>query len=166
MSIQTIRRSILVVATAGAVAVTGLFAGRLSAGAFPHRMRGDFVPHMFAHISRALDLTQDQKTKIKDVLRSHADEIKTQMQASAASRRTLHDAVVAQPIDEAAIRAAAQRVGQTQGDGAVLFAKIRGEVEPILTAEQKAKLQKFHQRMGQRGQAAAESFDNFLRSDS
>jgi Spy/CpxP family protein refolding chaperone len=165
MSIQTIRKSILIAATAGLIAVAGLTAGRLSAGAFPHHGRGEFVPRLFAHISRALDLTDDQKVKIKVVLKSHADEIKTQLQASAAARQTLHDAVMAQPADENAIRAAAQQVGLTQGDGAILLAKIRREVEPILTSEQKEKVQTFQQKTRERGSAAVRSFDNFIKSN-
>jgi Spy/CpxP family protein refolding chaperone len=166
MSIQQIRTSILVATGVGVIAAAGLVAGRLSAGAFPQHVRGDVATRTFGRISRALDLTDDQKTKVKDVLRSHADEIKAQMVASSAARRGLHDAVMAQPIDESSIRAAAQRVGQAQGDAALLLARIRAEVDPILTTDQKAKIQQFQERMHQHGQAATQSFDNFLRNGS
>jgi len=166
MSIKTIRKSILVAAGIAALGAAGLLAGRLSAGAFPRRMHGDFAQHMFGRVSRALDLTDDQKSKIKDVLRSHADEIKTQMQASASARRVLHEAVMAQPTDEGAIRAAAAQVGQTQGDGALLFARIRTEVDPILTPEQKQKIQSFQSRLRGHADAAGQSLDRFLRKGS
>lgn len=165
MSIQKLRASILIAAGVAVIAVAGLFAGRLSAGAFPQHGRSDFGTRVFARISRALDLTDGQKSKIKDVLRSHASEIEAQMKASAAARSALHDAVLAKPTVESAIRAAALQVGQAQGDGAVLLAKIRAEVEPILTADQKAKIQAFHEKMRQRSQNAAQSFDSFLASN-
>jgi Spy/CpxP family protein refolding chaperone len=166
MSIDTIRRSILVTAAALAIAVAGLLAGRVSAQAFHGHPRGDFPSHIFAHMSRALDLTDDQKSKIKDVLRSHADEIKAQMQASATARHSLHDAVMAQPTNEAAIRAAAAQLGQAQGDGGLLFARIRGEIDPILTDAQRARLQSLREQVRQHGQGAAKAFDDFLKSDS
>ena len=55
----------------------------------------------------ALDLTDDQKAQIKAILRTHATEIEAQMTAGTAARRALHDAIMAAPIDEAAIRARA-----------------------------------------------------------
>jgi len=165
MSIQKLRTSILVAVGIGVIAAAGLLAGRLSAGAFPHHMHADLATR-FDHVSRALSLTDDQKVKIKAVLKTHSDEVKAQIQASASARAALHNAVMAKPIDESAIRAAAQQVGQTQGDGAVLFAKIRAEIEPVLTADQKDRIQKFQERMRQHGQTAAQSFDKFVNSGS
>jgi Spy/CpxP family protein refolding chaperone len=167
MSIEKIRKSVLVVAGIAVIAAAGLFAGRLSAGAFHGgKSRGDFAQHLFNRMSRALDLTEDQKSRIKDVLRTHADEIKAQMQVSATARRALHDAVMAQPTNESAIRAAAAQVGQTQGDAALLFARLRTEIDPILTPEQKAKVQSFQARGGHHADAAGRSIDRLLKSGS
>ena len=167
MSIDQIRRSILIVVGAGAIAVAGLFAGRLSANAFsPAHSRGDFATRVFTRISADLDLSDDQIGRIKDVLRAHASEIKDQLQASAQARQALHALMIAQPVDESAVRAAAQQVGQTQASGALLFAKIRGEVDPILTTEQKSRIQTFQTRMGQRADKSVQSFDAFLKSGS
>ena len=166
MSIQRIRKSVLFASGVVAIAAAGLLAGRLSAGAFPERTHADGAPRIFRHLSRALDLSDDQKTQIKTILKSHAAEIETQMKASAAARRALHDAVLAQPADEAAIRARAADLGRVQGDGAVLFSKFRTEIQPILTPEQRDKMQTLRERMRRHGDAAARSFKSFLRSDS
>jgi Spy/CpxP family protein refolding chaperone len=167
MSIDQIRRSILIVVGAGAIAVAGLFAGRMSANAFsPAHSRGDFATRVFTRISADLDLSDDQIGRIKDVLRAHASEIKDQLQASAQARQALHALMIAQPVDEGAVRAAAQQVGQTQASGALLFAKIRGEVDPILTTEQKSRIQTFQTRMGQRADQSVQSFDAVLKSRS
>jgi len=166
MSIEQIRKSILIVVAAGAIAVAGLFAGRLSANAIsPHGSRGDFATRVFTRISSSLDLSDDQVGKVKDVLRSHAPEIRAQLQASARAREALHAAMIAQPLDESTVRAAAQRVGETQASGALLFARLRAEVDPILTSEQKGRIQGFQSRMGQRADKAVQSFDAFLKSN-
>jgi Spy/CpxP family protein refolding chaperone len=166
MSIDKIRKSVLVVAGIAVIAAAGLFAGRLSAGALHQKARGDFAQRLFSRMSSAADLTEDQKSRIKDVLRAHADEIKAQMQASATARRALHDAGMAQPTDEGAVRTAAAQLGQTQGDGALLFARIRTEIDPILTPEQKQKIQSLQTRVRHSPDAAGRSLDRFLKSGS
>ncbi len=169
MTIQQIRKSVLVGAGIAVLGAAGLVAGRLSAGAFPGRgapPHSDFAPHVFGRIARALDLSDDQKSQIKAVLKTRASEIEAQIKASASARRAVHEAVLAEPPDEAAIRAAAQKFGQVHADAAVLFAKIRTEIQPILTSEQRAKIQKFRERMRNRAESAVKSFEAFLGSGS
>jgi Spy/CpxP family protein refolding chaperone len=166
MSIRQLRRSVLVAAGVGALAVAGLFAGRLSADAFPHSGHGGSLPRMFGRIARALDLTADQQAQIKNVLRTHAAEIEAQMTAGRSARQALHQALMAQQIDETTIRARAADLGKVQGDGAVLFARIRTEVDPILTPAQRDKLQTFHSQVRGHGDHGAQAFENFLKSDS
>jgi protein CpxP len=166
VSIQQFRKSVLIGAGIAVLGVAGLAAGRLSAGAFPRGAHSDFGPRVFGRIARALDLSDDQKNQIKAILKTHALEIEAQMKASASARRAVHDAVLAQPPDETAIRAAAQKLGQVHGDGAVLFAKIRTEVQPILTDEQRAKIQTFRERMRDRSESGVKSFEAFLGSGS
>jgi Spy/CpxP family protein refolding chaperone len=169
MSIDKIRKSILILAAAGAIALGGLFAGRLSARVFRQEQEhahGDFAPRLFAQVSQALDLTDDQKAKVKDILRSHSDEIKAQMRSWGTARRALREAMMTLPVDENAIRAAADQVGQSQANGALLLARIRGEIDPILTPDQKERLQKFQSRTGHHTERAVQSFDNFLKGSS
>lgn len=166
MSIRQIRKSILAASAVAALALAGLFAGRLSADAFPHGGQGDFAPRMFGRMARALDLTDDQKTQIRSILKAHASEITTQVAAGKAARQALREAVLAPGVDEATIRARAADAAKTQADGAVLFARIRAEIEPALTAEQKDKVRTFHARMRSRGDHAAESLQKFLNNGS
>ncbi len=167
MSIQKIRRSILITAGIGVLACTGLFAGRLlgrqMGPGFPH---GPRAAKMFEHISRALDLTDAQKTQIRAILKSHADEILAQVRAGMDARHALHNVVMTQPTDDAAIRALAQQVGAVHGDGALLFARIRSEIWPILSPEQQEKFVTFHNKMGGRGDEELQSLGAFLRSES
>jgi Spy/CpxP family protein refolding chaperone len=166
MTIRNVRKSVLTAAGIVALGIAGLFAGRLSADAFPHGgMRDGFAPRMFYRMSKALDMTDDQQSQVKGVLRAHQAEIEAQLTASRTARQALHAAVVAQPFDEAAIRAKAADVAKAQADGAVLFAKIRSEIDPILTPDQKTKILTFQSKMRQRGDNAVQSFRKFLNSD-
>ncbi len=168
MSIQKIRRSILIAAGIGALAFTGLFAGRLlgrqMGPGFPHG--GPHAARMFEHLSRTLDLSEAQQLQIRGVLKAHADEILLLVKSGMDARRALHDAVLAQPTDEAAIRGLAQQVGTLHGDGALLFAKIRAEIWPILTPEQQQQFTAFHTKMGSRGNDELQSLGAFLRGES
>lgn len=172
MSISNIRRSVLVAAGIAAVAAAGLFAGHLVAGSMsegghgcgPH---GGLEPQrLFEHLADRLDLNDAQREQVRAILRGHAAEIETQMQAGAEAGRALHDAVQAEPIDEAAIRDRAAEFGRVHGEGSLLCARIRAEVLPILTADQKAKLQTMHERMRGRGRRGARAFSEWLRGDS
>jgi protein CpxP len=166
MTIRRVRTSILTAAAIVALAVGGLLAGRLSADAFPHGGRGDFPTRMFSRMSKALDMTADQQAQVKDILRAHQPEIEAQLTGSRAARQALHAAVAAQPFDEAAIRARAADVGKAQADGAVLFAKIRSQIDPILTPDQKEKVKTLQSRMRARGDNSVTTFRKFLESGS
>ena len=166
MSLQRIQKSAALGVLIAALAVGGLLAGRLSVGAFPQGGHSEFGLRAFGRVARALDLSGDQKARIKAVLKANGSEIETQMKASAAARQAVHDAVLAQPVDEGVIRAAAARLGQVHADGAVLFAKVRTEVEPILTDEQRDRVQRFRDRAGRQADAAVKSFEAFLESGS
>jgi len=165
MSTQNIRRSALILAGAVVLAVGGVIAGRVAAGVLPGASPGAPGPQrLFSRISRALELTDDQQARAKGILKSHADEIETQLKAVSAARRALFDAMQARPVDEAAIRQRALDLGRVHGDGGVLFAKIRTEIEPILTDDQKTKLDQYREKMRGRGDRAINSFREFLDS--
>ncbi|MEP7132770.1 MAG: Spy/CpxP family protein refolding chaperone [Acidobacteriota bacterium] len=166
MSIQQFRRSIVILAGVAALSVAGLFAGRLSADAFPHHGRGGGIPRMFARMVRFLDLTAEQQAQIKTVLKTHAAEIEAQMAAKQAARQALRQAVLATPIDEATIRQRAAESGKVEADGAVLLARIRAEVDPILTPDQRTKVQAFGTRARRHRDNGIQSFDDFIKSGS
>ncbi len=90
-----------------------------------------------------LDVTDQQKAEIKKVLVSHKSEIIVQVKSLWQKRQSLRDAVLAEKTDEAAIRRAADNLGKAIGDAAVLAAKLKGEVAPVLTSEQKQRIKEF-----------------------
>ena len=153
MSIGKIRKSAGIVAGAALLAAAGLFAGRAAAGVLPGSdgAEGARPHHVFARIARALDLSDQQKGQIQAVVRTHTPEIEAQIEAGSTARRALADAIEARPLDEGAIRARAAELGRVHGDGAVLLAKIRAEIDPLLNDAQRAKIAAFHQRARHRG---------------
>lgn len=167
MSIQNVRRSVLVAAGIVALAVSGLFAGRLFGRQMgPGFGHGHNASRMFDHLAQELDLSDAQRAQVRGVLKAHADEILAQVKAGMDARRALHDAVMAQPSDEAAVRSLAAQVGTVHGDGALLIVKVRSEIWPILTPEQQQKLASLHARMGRRGDEGLQSLGAFLRGQS
>ncbi len=165
MSIQNVRRSVLIGAALVALAATGIFAGRLVA----HQMGGGhygspmMAPRLFGHLARQLDLSDTQKGQIREILKGHADEIESHVKSAMDARRALHDAVLVQPTDEPTIRQRAQELGNVHADGALLFARIRSEVWPLLSAEQQQKMALLHSHMREHSDEALKSLDSFLR---
>jgi len=83
-----------------------------------------------------INLTAQQRSKIRDVALAHRAELAPLVQEAYAKRVDLRKAVLAEQADEAAIRKAAEELGKSLGNVAVAGAKLAGEVRPVLTAEQ------------------------------
>lgn len=133
-----------VVALAGA-AVWAQGPGMGPHGPFGHL--GGFGPFAAHHGLRQLDLTDEQKSQIKGILKSHREEF----HASLEKLRTLHQTVgkiAHQPeIDEAAIRAAVGQAVGPLGDLAVLHVRVRQEIDAVLTPEQRQKAEALHEKL-------------------
>jgi Spy/CpxP family protein refolding chaperone len=108
-------------------------------------------PGMMLRGLRELNLTDAQKASIKAILETHKSEVKAVADAAIPARKKLHEAVMAVPVNEDAIREAALAVGKIDADGAVLRAKIHAAVWALLTDEQQAKAQALQNKMRQRG---------------
>jgi Spy/CpxP family protein refolding chaperone len=115
---------------------------------------------------RGLDLTEDQRAQVRQVMQSHRDEFRAVGERLRAAQRAQQDAVTATPFDEQAVRARAAEVAAAQADEAVLRAKVHSDVFAVLTPEQQAKAaelkaqreqrrQQFRQQMQQRRQQRA-----------
>jgi Spy/CpxP family protein refolding chaperone len=90
-----------------------------------------------------LDVTQEQRCKIRDILKQHKPEILDAAENVWKHRNALRDAVLAKKPDESKIRKAADKLGKAIGDAAVLGSELAAEVRPILTAEQIERLEEF-----------------------
>ena len=105
MSIQHIRRSVLITVGIGVLAVSGLFAGRMIAHQMGGHSYGSLAPHMFrAHRPRSSTCPTASRSQVRGILKNHADEIEAHVKSAMNARRALHDAVLVQPVDETMIR--------------------------------------------------------------
>jgi protein CpxP len=88
---------------------------------------------------RGLDLTEEQRAQVRQIVDGHADELKAIDERMREARKAENDAVTAQAFDESAIRARSAELSAVMADAAVLHAKVHGEVFAVLTPEQQAK---------------------------
>ncbi len=132
---------------AGAVAAAlagGLLWAQASGlpGVGPHRLFGPIGPFGFMaahHALHELGLSDEQKTHIKGILRSHRQEF----HGAVDRLRTLHETVGQlsrqDAIDDDAIRERVREAVGPLGDLAVLHARVRREIGAVLTPEQSQK---------------------------
>ena len=97
---------------------------------------------MLPMLGRDLNLTDAQRDQVKAIADSHKDEWKAIADRERAARQALNALVMADTIDEAAIRQKSAEVAAVDADAAVARAHARAEVFQILTADQKAQLKK------------------------
>jgi len=90
-----------------------------------------------------MNLTDAQRQQIRSVLESHRSEIAAAAKELVTRHRVVQTQVLADKPDEQAIRSATTELGKAIGDAAVLAARIRGELAPILTDPQKKLLESF-----------------------
>ncbi|MHB8900238.1 MAG: Spy/CpxP family protein refolding chaperone [Thermoguttaceae bacterium] len=92
-----------------------------------------------------LNVTDEQRAQIGEVLVSRRSAIAETVKSVRDKRVVLRDAVLSGKADEAQIRAAADELGKAIGDAAVKASKLRGEIAPILTQEQREQIRTFFQ---------------------
>ena len=90
-------------------------------------------------VLRGLDLTEDQRAQVRQIMQGHRDEFRAVEQRLQAAHRAQQEAVEATPFDENAVRARAADVAAIQADAVVLRAKVHSDVFAVLTPEQQAK---------------------------
>ena len=119
------------------VAILSLLVFQLPAlaGFHGHGRAGGTMQKMIA----ALDLSEEQKLQIKDLITAKQPEIQPFRKQLILERRALRDLIQSDPLDESAIRSQAERVATFQTDMAVQRARVYNEVGQILTLEQKQK---------------------------
>lgn len=85
---------------------------------------------------RGIELTDTQREQVAKIMESHKAEFQQVGEKLRAAHRAFGEAVRAETIDEATIRARSADVATAMADEAILRAKVRSEVSGILTAEQ------------------------------
>ncbi len=109
-------------------------------------LRGTFL--------QGLDLTDQQRQQIKSILANHKSEIQSVAQEARTARQGLREALAA-GADNATLKTAYDQLSAARWDALMLRKNIGGEIKPILTADQLAKLQKRLENIGRIAQRRA-----------
>lgn len=139
---NSFQRAILGV-TAGAFCVA-LFSLPVSAQRPFGGARGGF-PNM-----RALDLTEDQRDRIRDIRDQHRETDGSTHERLRAARRALNEAVMTDVVNEPVIRGLAADLAILESDAAVRRAHTYADVLQILTPEQRDQLEELRDEAGTR----------------
>jgi hypothetical protein len=164
-----IRKSVLITLAAGALLAGGFWTGRLMAGSvwghfgFPTPDHFAQIGNKYDHIANWLALSDLQKAEVKRVVRSHREEILSQIESHIGVQKALGEAIVAGTVDERLIRERAEALGKVAADGALLRARIHSEIWPILNDEQRSKIASFHQMMELKHSTLLGSVEDFLK---
>jgi len=102
-----------------------------------------------------LDLSQEQKEAIHDIIKGERSSIRPLMERMREARMALQDAITADPVDEALIRQRTQAMADAGVDLAMLRAQIGAKVRALLTEEQRERVEELRERRQQRGRARA-----------
>lgn len=94
---------------------------------------------MAGHLTRKLNLSEAQAQQVQQILDARQAQMTAQFQALKNARQALRQATLASPVDEGAIRNAAQALAQAEGDAALLHAQVHAQILPLLNADQQQK---------------------------
>jgi Spy/CpxP family protein refolding chaperone len=164
-----IRKSALVSVAAGALLVGGFWTGRLMAGplwgylGFSAAHHFDHIGNHFDHVASWLALSDLQKSEVKQVVRSHGEEILSQIQSQIDVQKALAEVFAPGTVDERLVRERAEVLGKVAADGALLRARIHSEIWPILNDEQRTKVASLHQMMELKHNEMLGSVQDFLK---
>ena len=101
---------------------------------------------------RGVDLTDAQKEQLRAITDSHKAEFEQVRTKLREAHQALATASDGQTVNESAIRASSTTLATALADEAILRAKVRAEVQGILTAEQLQKMQERRAEMLKRRQ--------------
>ena len=99
---------------------------------------------------RGIDLSDAQREQVKSIRESHKDEFQQIGQKMRQAHEAFAQATEADTLDEAAVRARSTAVASAMADEAILRAKVRTEINAILTPEQLEQLKTRQQQMNNR----------------
>ncbi len=98
----------------------------------------------------SLDLTDDQKSRIKAILQDEGPSVEPLVDGLLRSKKALFEAVQSRTFDEKAVRAAASDSPKASTDLAVERARIESRLRGILTDEQQNRLESMRRQFEER----------------
>lgn len=107
-------------------------------------------PGLFGPALRRLELTEDQRSRVRQITESHRDEQRAIADRARKAHEALREVTESPTFDESAVRARAADVASVEADMAVARARLYNEVYQILTPEQQTTLKTLQAERGQR----------------
>lgn len=104
---------------------------------------------MLEHMADHLDLDDAQRESVQNILEAARPEIDALREQLRANREALHSLDAGDPAYSTELNNIALSNGQLATDGTLLFTRIRGEINAVLTDEQREKLARGKERMRQ-----------------
>ena len=102
---------------------------------------------MLEHMADHLDLDDAQRDAVRNILEAAQPEIQALREQAKANREALQALDASDPSYSTTLNNIALSNGQLATEGTLLFTRVRGEVNAVLTDEQRAKLERGKQRM-------------------
>jgi len=103
-------------------------------------------------LAEKLELTDEQKASIREIVKGYADEIEAAREEVSEKRQAMRNLVRADEVDERAIRKAGVDLGAAIANAAVLRANIHSEIREVLTEEQREKADELLDDVQKRGE--------------
>lgn len=104
------------------------------------------------HMADHLDLTDEQRASVKNILQAAKPEIEAVRDQARANHEAIQSLDPADPAYEAQLNNIALSNGELATTGTLLAVRVRSEVQAVLTEEQIAKLERGKERMKKRMQ--------------
>ena len=112
---------------------------------------GEFgLGHGMGRALASLELTDDQKSRMKDILAEEGPRIEPLVDNLMTSKKALFEAIHSKAFDEKAVRSAASASAKASTELAVGRARIMSKFQALLTDEQRGRLDEIHERFEQR----------------
>ena len=141
------KRSIVILAVAAVLIIGGIFA--IAQRARHHGFGGPGMHGRGEMMAlRALDLTNDQKAKVKEIMEANKSAIQPIREQMKANHQKLAD--LKGSFDEAAVTEIAKSQGDLTGQMIVARQRVKSQIFAILTDDQKAKAEQIHEGMMRR----------------
>jgi Spy/CpxP family protein refolding chaperone len=105
---------------------------------------------MLEHMVDHLDLTDEQRNSVENILQAAKPEIEALRDQATANREAIQSLDPADPAYDAALNNIALSNGELATTGTLLMVRVRSEVHAVLTNEQIAKLERGKDRMKKR----------------
>jgi len=140
------RKTLTILASVAGCALAIGAAVAVEAGRYHHG--GPFGEFGFGHgMARAfasLDLTDEQKSQLKAILKDEEPRIEPLMDRLLSTKKDLFDATHARTFDETSVRSASSSAAQASADMAVEKARMISRFRDVLTDEQQERFETIH----------------------